>query len=158
MVRFVKNTEDILMDLQADEDFTTQAWQECLEVTNFGGRIPASSGAAFPRCCRMQPPSAAEQHLNQRPTPIALSLTAADSWLPAWHVLLQALVEAITEIAGLLDICARYNVIRACMSAGEVNPGRAVDTAHQLPVCMSSHSSCTDAHGLPSKSCSRPAA
>jgi hypothetical protein len=32
MVRFVKNTEEILMELQAEEDFTTPAWQECLEV------------------------------------------------------------------------------------------------------------------------------
>lgn len=32
MVRFVKCTEDILMELQGEEDFSTSAWQECLEV------------------------------------------------------------------------------------------------------------------------------
>jgi hypothetical protein len=45
------------------------------------------------------------------------------SLLLAWCNLPQALVEAIMEIAGLLDICARYNVIRACMSAGEASLG-----------------------------------
>lgn len=40
--------------------------------------------------------------------------------LPLLRLLLglQALTQALTEIAGLLDICARYNIIRACMSAG----------------------------------------
>jgi hypothetical protein len=72
MVRFVKNTEEILMELQAEEDFTTPAWQECLE----------------------------------------------------------ALVQAITEIAGLLDICARYTVIRACMSAADLQLKMGAATRH----------------------------
>jgi hypothetical protein len=47
MVRFVKNTEDILMDLQAEEDFTTQAWQECLEVMKVFGEGRFSQVGAF---------------------------------------------------------------------------------------------------------------
>lgn len=47
MVRFVKCTEDILMGLQGEEDFTTPEWQECLEVR---GVVDAAALGVFSHC------------------------------------------------------------------------------------------------------------
>jgi hypothetical protein len=54
MVRFVRNTEEILKDLQAEEDFTTPAWQECLEVIK-PGHAPYCLWAVWGCILQLQP-------------------------------------------------------------------------------------------------------